>query len=80
MDFVELRAERVKQKLTQKDVAELIGMHELSYLRKENGIRSFRREEMIAIAKAMKLSYRRFFEIFFKGELTDCDIDEEVKK
>lgn len=64
---LKLKALRVEHGLKQTDVAKLIGMHENTYVRKENGITEFTESEIIAICK---LFNKRPDEIFFQNQLT----------
>lgn len=80
MNGVELKVERVRSNLTQKQIAERIGMTEISYNRKEQGVREFSISEVNKIAKVLNLSLGRVNEIFFDSKLTDCNIFESGGK
>ena len=45
--------------LTQEEMADLLNMSKTKYLRKENGLAKFERNEVIRIAKILKLDERQ---------------------
>lgn len=76
MNLMELKIARIRKELTQKELAEKLGMAEVSYNRKEQGIREFSREEIEKLALLLNLDMDKVNEIFFNGKLTDCNIKE----
>ncbi|MED0689927.1 helix-turn-helix transcriptional regulator [Bacillus licheniformis] len=61
----ELMAERRARKITQKEIADAIGMATESYGRKERGQRSFELEEAADISKFLKVPIDKLFPEFF---------------
>ena len=72
MQTLELRGERVKRGLSNKDMANMLGLRfGDTYSKKERGITKFNPEQIVTIAKAFKLNGRQVNLIFFDGELPD---------
>lgn len=67
MNIQELKSERVRHKMTQKEVADKIGVSEPSYWQKENGKKEFNRSEIQEIIKLFNLTNERTHEIFFEN-------------
>ena len=74
MNLMELKIARIRKEFTQKELAEKLGMAEVSYNRKEKGIREFSRDEIEKLALLLSLDMDKVNEIFFNGKLTDCNI------
>ncbi|MDO5061992.1 MAG: helix-turn-helix transcriptional regulator [Peptostreptococcaceae bacterium] len=74
MANIELKVERLRRNLKQKDVANILGITEASYSRKENGLRSFTGDEIKRLALALDLDVMRVNEIFFDNKLTVCNM------
>ena len=74
MNLMELKIARIRKEFTQKELAEKLGMAEVSYNRKEQGIREFSRDEIEKLALLLSLDMDKVNEIFFNGKLTDCNI------
>lgn len=72
MNLKLLRITRIVKELSQKQLAKLIGVHELTYSRKERGEREFTRSEIDKIAKVLDLSNDEVNEIFFDSRITKC--------
>ena len=53
--------------MTQREVAEKIGLSEAGYWHKENGKKEFNRQEIERLIDLFKLSNDRTYEIFFKN-------------
>ena len=60
-----LRGLRAEKKLSQGDMAEILGISESAYLAKENGKRDFKSSEMIAVKRYFKLNAEEIFRTFF---------------
>lgn len=73
MTNIELKVERLRKNLKQKDLAEKLGMTEASYSRKENGLREFTGEEIKQLAVILEMDMTRANEIFFENRLTVCN-------
>lgn len=72
MNKKELKAERVRNGYSGRDMAELLGLrHGQSYYEKENGHNSFSIEQIITIAERFNLSMGRINQIFFDGKLPE---------
>ena len=69
MDGKELKLERIRHELSQKDMADVIGKSVYSYAKKEQGASSCSEEEMVKITRKFGLDFHRFNQIFFSGEL-----------
>lgn len=68
-----LKAKRVERNVMQKDLANALGITEKSMCQKEcSEVNKFKAEEMIAIVKALNLSFPEFDAIFFDRKLTEC--------
>lgn len=81
MNLTELRVERLRRSLTQRQIAKKLGITEVSYCRKENGIREFSREEVKNIAIELNISIDRVNEIFFDGDIkVNCKFGVEYEK
>lgn len=72
MNLKLLRMKRLQNELSQKQLAEMIGVHEMTYFRKEKGEREFTRTEIDNLAKALNLSNDDVNEIFFDSRITNC--------
>lgn len=72
MNLKKLKIARLEKELSQKELASLIGVHELTYSRKERGEREFTRTEIDNLAKALELSNNDVNEIFFDSRITNC--------
>lgn len=70
MNIDELRSKRIKHALTQKEIAEKLGMSTKSYNRKELGVIDFSREEIKNISNVLKLTKMEIIEIFFEDAIT----------
>lgn len=67
-----LKAKRVEYDISQKQMAELLGITEKTYCVKENSaVNRFSADEMLAMATALRLSLRDFDAIFFSQKLTE---------
>ncbi|NRT90126.1 transcriptional regulator with XRE-family HTH domain [Clostridium beijerinckii] len=60
-----LKILRVKKKLTQKNVADKLGIATSSYTKKENGINPFNIDELKEIKKIFNIEDLEFIKIFF---------------
>ena len=67
MKTQELKSERVRNNMTQREVAEKIGLSEAGYWHKENGKKEFNRQEIERLIDLFNLSNDRTYEIFFKN-------------
>ncbi len=72
MNLKKLRLARLERELSQKDLAKKIGVHELTYSRKERGQREFTRTEIDNLAAALDLTNDEVNEIFFDNRITEC--------
>ena len=72
MNLKKLRLARLERELSQKDLAKKIGVHELTYSRKERGQREFTRTEIDNLAAALDLTNSEVNEIFFDNRITEC--------
>lgn len=72
MNLKKLRIARLERELSQKDLARKIGVHELTYSRKERGQREFTRTEIDNLAAALDLTNSEVNEIFFDSRITEC--------
>lgn len=72
MNLKKLRLARLERELSQKDLAKKIGVHELTYSRKERGQREFTRTEIDNLAAALDLTNNEVNEIFFDNRITEC--------
>lgn len=72
MNLKKLRIARLERELSQKDLAMKIGVHELTYSRKERGQREFTRTEIDNLAAALDLTNSEVNEIFFDSRITEC--------
>lgn len=70
MNTDELRSKRIKHALTQKEIAEKLGMSTKSYNRKELGVIDFSREEIKNISNVLDLTKMEIIEIFFEDIIT----------
>lgn len=70
MNIDELKSKRIKYALTQKKIAEKLGMSTKTYNRKELGIVDFSREEIEKIAKILNLNTEDIMSIFFGNNIT----------
>lgn len=70
MNTDELRSKRIKHALTQKEIAEKLGMSTKSYNRKELGVIDFSREEIKNISSVLDLTKMEIIEIFFEDIIT----------
>lgn len=73
MNLKELKIERIRKEITQKEMAKKMKISEVSYNRKEQGKRSFSIEEIKSIAAILGLDCLKINEIFFDNELTNCN-------
>lgn len=81
-----LKAKRIEKGMLQRDMARSLGISQKAMSQKEcSKVNKFRADEMLKLAKILKLSYREFDAIFFDQKLTKClsytgkhDIDKEV--
>lgn len=69
MNSTELKVERVRKKLTQRDMAKAIGKTTEAYAKKEQGKTACSDEEKIQITRILGLDFQRFNHIFFGGQL-----------
>ena len=68
-----LKAKRVERNVMQKELATALGITEKSMCQKEcSEVNKFKAEEIIAIVKALNLSFPEFDAIFFDHKLTEC--------
>ena len=65
----EIKAARIRLSLTQKDVADKMGMNIFSYQKKENGIVQFTDSQKIQPAKILQFTPNELNEYLFNGEL-----------
>lgn len=65
----ELKAQRVRLGLTQKDMAESLDIQPSSYNKKENGINPFSAIELKKIKTLLKLNDSEFMKIFFNDNV-----------
>lgn len=64
-----LKSARVKQSLTQQEVAKKIGISSSSYSYKESGSVSFKLNEINKLMKILNLTQQDVFEIFFTDKV-----------
>lgn len=57
---------RIKENLTQEDMAKEIGCSTVSYIQKEKGRVDFTKDEMKKVKEKFDLSLAEFWEIFFE--------------
>lgn len=67
-----LKSYRVKNGISQVNISKVIGRSTKAYNHKENCKANFEIEEIIKIAKELKLTLQEVNEIFFDNELTEC--------
>lgn len=72
IDILELKSHRVRKGLTQKDVANLLGLTASTYTKKENYQIPFSLRELKVLKMAFELDDKEFMKIFFKQE---CDFE-----
>lgn len=76
---------RTYSTITQKRMAELLGISVSKYLRKENGLYRFNRDEVILIAKILKLDERKLMiywiaDNIYKFLHNDIELTDDVIK
>ncbi len=64
--IMDLKAERVRNGLSQSQLAAKLNISQFTYNRKENGIVDFSLEEVKKLKKELKLTSRQINNIFFK--------------
>ncbi len=70
MNVRRLKAKRVEMNVLQRDLAGRLGLTEKAMSQKECSERNrFKADEMLEIARALKMSLSEFNEIFFDGNL-----------
>lgn len=67
-----LKSHRVLKKMTQENMAKIIGITNKSYCEKETGKREFTRTELKKIITALELTPQDTYNIFFSEWLTFC--------
>ena len=68
MERIDLKIFRIKQGLTQEEMAKKIGITRQSYIAIENGKRDFKMGTFKKLKKAFNLSEERAWELMKKGE------------
>ena len=71
----ELKAQRVRLGLTQKDLATKLGIQASSYNKKENGINPFSSIELQKLKILLSLEDDKFIKIFFDNDVILNHID-----
>ena len=71
----ELKAQRVRLGLTQKDLAAKLGIQASSYNKKENGINPFSSIELQKLKILLSLEDDKFIKIFFDNDVILNHID-----
>lgn len=71
----ELKAQRVRLGLTQKDLATKLGIQPSSYNKKENGINPFSSIELQKLKILLSLEDDKFIKIFFDNDVILNHID-----
>ena len=69
MKKLEIKAARTRLGLSQKDVAQQIGMSPGSYQKRESGVVDFAPKEMVALANVLGLNINQVNDFLFDGEL-----------
>lgn len=69
MDTDKLKSKRREKGYTQKKIAKEINMTEVSYNRKENGMREFSCSELNDVMRVLKLTQVEVIEIFLQTNL-----------
>lgn len=70
MNTLLLKSKRALFKVTQKDMADKLGITYVTYSLKENGKLEFTRKEISTISKVLNLKLEDINEIFFDSEIT----------
>lgn len=70
MNTLLLKSKRALFKVTQKDMADKLGITHVTYSLKENGKLEFTRKEISTISKVLNLKLEDINEIFFDSEIT----------
>jgi len=65
MKVNELKAERVRKQLTQKEMAKKLKITEATYCQKENGTRKFTLNDAKVVSSILSLSPQKICDIFF---------------
>lgn len=68
-EFRELKALRVKNKVTQEKISELIKISKTSYNKRENGNIEFTLDEIVNISMVFNLSPQQIYEFFLLPKL-----------
>lgn len=66
---LEIKAARVRLRLSQKAVADRLGVSVTAYRHKESGTVRFTDPEKLALVETLHLSMRQFNDYFFEGKL-----------
>ena len=67
-----LKAKRVEQDVLQRDLAKALGITQKAMCQKEcSEVNKFKADEMLIIAKELKMSFADFDAIFFDHKLTE---------
>ena len=69
MKELELKGARTRLGLTQRDLAQRIGMSEGSYQKRESKVQDFKLNDVAAIAMVLGLKMQQVNDIFFDGNL-----------
>lgn len=77
MNTLLLKSKRALFKVTQKDMADKLGITYVTYSLKENGKLEFTRKEISTISKVLNLKLEDINEIFFDSEITKRIINKE---
>ena len=77
MNTLLLKSKRALFKVTQKDMADKLGITYVTYSLKENDKLEFTRKEISTISKVLNLTLEDVNEIFFDSKITKCIIDKE---
>ncbi len=69
MNTLEIKGARTRLGYTQRDMAEMLGLTEGSYQKRESGAVEFKHEEVIRLAEILHLTIRQVNDFIFDGKL-----------
>jgi len=69
MNLRDIKAERTRLGLTQKYMADRLGISEASYRKKEAGTVKWSDEEKVLLVEILHLTYEQYNNFFYKGKL-----------
>lgn len=71
MNYEQLKQELRTNNKTYKDMAEEMGISEIAFKRKMNGVSEFKHSEILSIYSILELSEKCFKEIFFETKVSE---------